>query len=289
MVSWYLSDGEGDSLKRSPMRRFAFPIAALMLMALTIPPAPAVDAASQQLAIPVTVPQAAILSGELLTPKGAGPHPAVILLHGCAGPSRNVTAWAQWLQAEGYAALVLDSFSARGIRTLCGHPQPLMGAVRAHDVFAATAQLRTLGSVDGSRIAAMGFSHGGWTVVEAWRMVGHYPEATPRALIAFYPACGDTLPAGDAPPLLMLLGGQDDWTPAEPCLKLADTARNAGRAVSVVVYPHARHAFDAANLLRRTYVAVARGGKGATVEYDPQAHEDAEKQVRQFLQAQLRP
>ena len=200
-----------------------------------------------------------------------------------------MTAWAQWLQSEGYAALVLDSFSARGIRTLCGYPRPLMGAVRAHDVFAATGLLRTLGSVDGNRIAAMGFSHGGWTVVEAWRMAGRYSETGPKALIALYPGCGETLPVGEAPPLLMLLGGQDDWTPAEPCRKLADAAQRVGRPVSVVVYPDARHAFDAANLRGRVYVAVARGGKGATVEYNPRAHEDAEKQVKRFLQAQLKP
>jgi hypothetical protein len=50
-----------------------------------------------------------------------------------------------------------------------------------------------------------------------------------------------------------------------------------------------RATFDAAHLRRRVFVAVARGGKGATVEYNPRAHEDAEKQVKQFLQLQLKP
>jgi len=38
---------------------------------------------------------------------------------------------------------------------------------------------------------------------------------------------------------------------------------------------------------RLTIVADARGGRGATVDYDPRAHEDAEKQVRAFLATNL--
>jgi dienelactone hydrolase len=266
------------------LRCLAFLILTLVLAAM----APA-EAGRQSLAIPVTEPNPATLTGDFFTPSGDGPHPTVILLHGCSGVTQNVTAWAMWLRSEGYAALVLDSFSARGLRTVCGDPRPLMGDVRAHDVFAAAARLKTLAAVDGNRIAAMGFSHGGWTALWAWRMQQRYPEARIRALIAFYPACGPALPVGDAPPLLMLLGGQDDWTPAEPCLKLAEAARHAGRSVSAVLYPDARHAFDAANLRGRVHVAVARRGKGATIEYNPRAHDDAEKQVRRFLQAQLGP
>jgi dienelactone hydrolase len=281
----------GLSNRRLLARRGAFTLRRLAFLILTLvlaPTAPA-EAGRRSLDIPVIEPQPATLTADLFTPSSGGPHPTVILLHGCSGVTPNVTAWATWLQSEGYAALVLDSFSARGLRTVCGDPRPLMGEVRAHDVFAAAARLKTLADVDGHRIAAMGFSHGGSTALWAWRTQARHPEAMLKALIAFYPSCSPPAPLGEAPPLLMLLGGQDDWTPAEPCLKLANTARQAGRAVSVVLYPDARHAFDAANLRGRVYVAVARGGKGATIEYNPKAHDDAEKQVSQFLQAQLGP
>ncbi len=36
-------------------------------------------------------------------------------------------------------------------------------------------------------------------------------------------------------------------------------------------------------------MAAARGGKGATVEYNLRAHEDSEKQVKPFLETQLGP
>jgi hypothetical protein len=39
----------------------------------------------------------------------------------------------------------------------------------------------------------------------------------------------------------------------------------------------------------RRIVQDARGGLGATIEYNPKAHEDAEKQVRAFLAANLKP
>ena len=38
-----------------------------------------------------------------------------------------------------------------------------------------------------------------------------------------------------------------------------------------------------------TYVAAARAGKGATVEYNLRAQEDSEKQVKRFLETQLGP
>ena len=145
------------------------------------------------------------------------------------GVTPNGPAWAQWLQSEGYAALVVDSFQGRGLRNLCADSRPLMPAVRAADVYAAAAKLKSMGVVDGDRIAAMGFSHGGGTVLAAWRTQSKHPDVTLRALIALYPGCGSQqLPPPDAAPLLILAGAKDDWTPAEKLPKLVDTrARRA--------------------------------------------------------------
>src|SRR5215470_879139 len=241
---------------------------------------------SQQ--VPVTQPRPAVLSGDLYRPAGGGPFPAVVLLHGCGGPSQNVTAWAQWLQAEGYAALTLDSFGGRQLKRLCGDSSALTGGARSGDVFAAAAALAKRPDIDRERIAAMGFSHGGWTVLWASRYQQRYEDVRLRALVAFYPFCGDTPSLGTTMPLPMLLGGQDDWTPSEPCHLLAQDARRQGRVVVDVTYPDAYHAFDASNTAHRTTVSEARRGRGATIEYNPAAHRDAEKQVRQFLNQYLR-
>lgn len=54
---------------------------------------------------------------EIHAPAGAGPHPAVLLLHGCSGLEHSVLEGlrdhAAALLAEGYLAVIVDSFSRR--------------------------------------------------------------------------------------------------------------------------------------------------------------------------------
>jgi dienelactone hydrolase len=242
---------------------------------------------SQQ--IPVTFPRPATLTGDVYKPAGVGPFPALVLLHGCSGVQPNTLAWAQWLQSEGYVALVLDSFSGRGLKRVCADSSPLTGGARAPDVFAAAQHLKTLPFVDGARLGAIGWSHGGWTVLQSSRFENVHSDAGLKALIAFYPYCGDLAVYRSSTPLLMLLGADDNWTPAEPCRFLAERARADGRNVTAVVYPGAHHGFDGAHIARPTVIADARRGAGATVAYNPTAHADAERRVKQFLAEALRP
>ncbi len=238
-------------------------------------------------AVAVTSPAPASLTAELYTPRGTGPFPAVILMHGCGGISPNVKEWAVWLRHEGYAAFMLDSFGGRGLKRLCAGSAELTGRMRAPDVFAAAQYLKTLPQIDASRIAAIGYSHGGWTLLTSASTERQHPDVSIRAFIMFYPSCGGFTKLPGSTPILMLLGAKDDWAPAAPCEALAKSATAAGRSVTAVVYPNARHHFDGAEVRRLTIVADARGGRGATVDYDPRAHEDAEKQVRAFLVANL--
>src|ERR1700741_2963499 len=50
-------------------------------------------------------------------PDGAGPFPAVVQMHGCAGVRRKDTWWAEAFRQQGYVVLVVDSLSGRGITT----------------------------------------------------------------------------------------------------------------------------------------------------------------------------
>ena len=235
----------------------------------------------------VTLPASATLSGDLTLPSGTGPFPTVIVLHGCAGIGPNIKQWARWLVHEGYAAFVLDSFSGRRIRRLCRYPDPLTGPMRANDLYAAANYLKTLSPIDGERMAVMGLSHGGWTVLAAATTEARYPAIALRGFIAFYPGCGNGLALPGTAPVLILTGGKDDWTPAGPCQPLAESSRAAGRDVTAVIYPEARHHFDGAEVRGIVFVPDARRGKGATIEYNPAAHEDSEKQILRFLRAHL--
>jgi dienelactone hydrolase len=239
--------------------------------------------------IPVAQPRPATLTGALYRPSGEGPFPAVVLLHGCGGIGPNMHAWAYWLQSEGYAALVLDSFSGRGLRRVCGDPALLTARARAHDVYAAARHVKALPDVDGARVGAIGWSHGGSTVLWASRLDQSYPDVTLKVLGAFYPGCGGFPGYRSSIPMLMLLGGRDNWAVPEPCKVVAAAARRDGKNLVAVLYPTAQHGFDSATLSREFFVPDARRGAGATVAYDPEAHADSEQQLRQFLQSYLRP
>jgi hypothetical protein len=56
-------------------------------------------------------------------PDGAGPFPAVLLLHGCHGlvpiVLRTSPDWASFLNAHGYATLIVDSFTPRDLHLIC--------------------------------------------------------------------------------------------------------------------------------------------------------------------------
>jgi len=280
--------GESNRSLYSPLVRCARAAGVVVFAALLM----ALGAARAQAdghAVAVTSPAPASLTAELYTPSGRGPFPTVILMHGCGGVTPNVKAWAVWLRHEGYAAFVLDSFGGRGIRRLCAGSAELTGRMRAPDVFAAADYLKRLPQVDSQHLAAMGFSHGGWTLLTSASTEAKYPSASLRAFVLFYPSCGGFKRLPGSTPVLILIGAKDDWSPAPPCQALAQSAGAAGRPVRIVVYPNAYHHFDGAEVHKRTFVAEARGGRGATVDYDPRAHEDAEKQVRSFLAATLRP
>ncbi|MEM6792923.1 MAG: SdrD B-like domain-containing protein [Acidobacteriota bacterium] len=126
------------------------------------------------------------LRGRLVEPAGPGPHPAVVVLHGSKGmwhaePSQQLPDgdmksqfddWASMLTADGYIALILDSFGPRGYTTFQGKVPPEDADVapvyeRSRDAFDALAYLRTLPQVDGERVAVLGFSHGGGGVAGA--------------------------------------------------------------------------------------------------------------------------
>jgi dienelactone hydrolase len=75
-------------------------------------------------------------------------------------------------------------------------------------------------------------------------------------------------------PLFILIGEKDDWTPAEPCRKLAEAAQAAGYPVTIKVYPEAHHAFDSDRPVRYVGQRVnlnSSTGRGATTGGDPQA------------------
>jgi dienelactone hydrolase len=200
---------------------------------------------------------------ELMTPRGAGPFPAVIVMHACNGVTDNTRRWAGRLVDWGYAALIVDSFRSRGLSNVCGNGRALPPSVRAHDAIEAKDYLRSLPNIAKGRIGLIGFSHGASSALAA----SAPPGAAFGAVVAFYPLCTGSLP-GNA---LVLIGGADDWTPASRCI--------GGAGSNLKVYPGATHAFDAPRP-DRTYF-------GHHLAYDAAAASDAIDRTHRFLSSRL--
>jgi dienelactone hydrolase len=229
----------------------------------------------------------------LFRPKGAGPFPAVVALHGCGGllngdgelRSREED-WAERLVAAGYVVLLPDSFTARGMREICsGRDRKIFPADRAEDAAAAAQWLAKQPFVDARRLGLMGWSHGAMTVLWTVRK-GFMQGPQFKVAIGLYPGCREIAKLSDwhpGVPLTLLLGEADDWTEPGPCQELA--SREGFRAV---VYPDAYHGFDTPNSPVRLRKGIGSLKKGeAHVGTNQAARKAAIAEVKRIFEAQF--
>jgi dienelactone hydrolase len=224
----------------------------------------------------------AAIQGYLTKPKGAGPFPAVILLHSCLGLPANRQAIASTIARWGYVALFVDDFATRGIKQTCAVDFP----EGVSDAFGALLYLANLPYVDSTRIAAIGYSQGADTALKIAASRSASAFAIPRdltfkAAAAFYPPCANESTAALAIPTLILIGASDDVTPAADCARLARSQPSDRSDVKLVIYPGAYHLFDDPNL--------ADGMRlfGMWLKYDPKAAQESKSELRNFLATKL--
>jgi dienelactone hydrolase len=221
--------------------------------------------------------------GSIILPQGTPPFPAVVVLHGSNGVSLNTRVWARRLASWGYAALIIDSFTPRGLKEVCDGSHALPGVERANDAFAAAAYLRARPDIDGNRIGVLGYSHGGWTALITASAPRVAREDMPafRAVTSLYPFC----PLKVSPPLAtdvqIFIGDADDWAKASNCVTLVDKyGSHTPHWPSLTIYPDARRSFDS-NRPERIYY-------GHPLAYDPKAAADAIEKMHKFLDEHLR-
>jgi dienelactone hydrolase len=228
--------------------------------------------------------------------------PAVAIFHGCGGPGQNTARMAGLLASWGYAALSVDSFSARGLKDVCGRNWPTQAdaEARAHDIDAALAWLGAQSFVDPKRLAYMGYSYGGG--VAMLRALSGKPDDTgpssARAAILVYPDCAlaDALGPKLAvrQPTLLAIGALDDWTPIARCQAVIDRVTKGRDLIETRVYEGAHHSFDALGLPVRYLDGVGNRSKpGGCCGAHYGANEAAWKafvvDVRAFLAKVLAP
>jgi dienelactone hydrolase len=247
------------------------------------------------------------LEGLLYPPSGSGPFAAIVLMHGCGGlygrdgnPGARHDDRARRFHGLGYVVLHVDSFTPRGLREICTVSGRTIQSrrERARDAYGALVFLQGQPFVRHERIGIMGWSNGGsttlWTILDPISARPKNLKDDFAAAIAFYPACRQALDyrAGwrTKIPLLILIGEKDDWTPAAPCVALAEKAQTRGAAVQIHVYPHAYHDFDAPNAKLRVLKNIATTESGsATIGTDPQARHDAIERAPAFFAKYLPP
>ena len=238
----------------------------------------------------------------LSKPDGDGPFPAVVLTHGCGGTERNTqhqTVWrgllqhAKLLKRNGYVTMIIDSFHRRGITDGCQHPLSYY-PVQVRDAYAAFDRLAAMPLVDENRIGYVGQSLGGGTALRLAQ--GGYINARTRkglgtfaALVAYYPWCESSWAHSLVRPVLILVGGKDDWTPADRCRDLHEIAKQVSHkpVLMLKVYPRAHHSFDLP--MQGPYYVKGDGGKMHTVQGDTGARNDSQRRMIAFFDKYLGP
>jgi dienelactone hydrolase len=218
--------------------------------------------------------------GYLFRPQRPGPHPAVVMLHGRAGPySSNVNAdcslvarstaspcnasglskrhmmWGEYWAGHGYVALLPDSFGPRGKAHGFGrntHDDPERDSVnektvRPLDAEGALNYLRSRKDISTGNIFLQGWSNGGSTALNVMFRQGQQSQGY-RAALVFYPGCGERALLGrtlaTSAPVTMFLASDDDEVSPAICTRVAARSREAGTRIDVVTYQGATHDFD---------------------------------------------
>jgi dienelactone hydrolase len=235
---------------------------------------------------PLAGPQA--LQGYLRLPGGAGPSPAVVLLHGCGGGWRGLDErWGKRLAEWGYVTLTIDRFGTRGVTSACTSGLP---PSTLHDAYRALDFLAGQSSVDPTRVAVVGFSQGAMLAllsVERGEIERSAKEKF-RAAVGFYPPCLG-LKGNMTVPTLILIGELDDWTPARECRNLAEgrddwgisRERGKGYPIEITVYPGAYHDFDVPNFATPVKML------GHHLEFNAEARDRSIDALRKFLYATI--
>jgi dienelactone hydrolase len=192
---------------------------------------------------------------DILLPAGPGPFPVVIQMHGCGGVQPMQRRYAEAARAAGVAVVILDSLAARGI----GRPEALMtvctglrlrGAERAGDLRAALDWLKNQPWADTSRVAAAGWSHGGWSVMEALAEGGHAGVEALGLAVLFYPYAGPLARTAHTgwgsrqPRVLAFLAGRDAVVGRLAPRRAIARLEADGLVVDLVQFDDAGHCFD---------------------------------------------
>ncbi|HLZ72119.1 MAG TPA: dienelactone hydrolase family protein [Dehalococcoidia bacterium] len=183
----------------------------------------------------------------LCLPDGAGPWPAVVVLHGAEGPRLNpgYRLIAQGLAQNGFAALQIDYFSQTPGDGAFGNPPAADYLQDAptwlREIADGISYLQGLPRVDPQRIGVNGYSLGAFMALDAAML-----DPRIKAVVEFYGGVvpGFTTNLDQMPPVLMLHGDADALVPVSDAYTLKDLLSSHGRPYEITIYAGAPHGFN---------------------------------------------
>lgn len=252
--------------------------------------------------VQIPAPHGLTLRAQWFAPAhGARPVATIVGLHGCGGLydskgqlSERYTEFAERYTAQGYALIYPDSWGSRGLKSQCStryNERTTHVSDRVDDVRATLAWVAQQ-SPDARqpRAALLGWSNGGTTTLHT--LAALKPGEVAAAAV-FYPGCRPLLERRTAVapiPLLMQLGADDDWTPAQPCQDWASWLKQTQPQMdlTVKVYAGAVHGFDGTQPVRvRTNVPNGVNGHSVKQGGHPEARGSSLRELDAFWQRTL--
>ena len=192
----------------------------------------------------------------LYTPSGAGPFPAIVVIHEWWGLNDWVKEQASKLAGQGYVALAIDLYRGK-VATTSEEAHELSRGLphdrATRDLLAASSYLRSLKNVDPKRIGSIGWCMGGGYSLDLAlndpklkaAVINYGRLATDEASLKKINAA-----------ILGIFGGLDKGIPVADVTKFGTELKQLGKTVEIHVFDDAGHGFENPNN-KQGYVAYA--------------------------------
>ena len=175
-------------------------------------------------------------------------YPLIIGVAGSMGWRKHHLDYIKMYQEEGFATFELNSFKSREISSTVGSQDQVTTAAIILDSYRALETLAKHSNIDKDKVAITGWSLGGGvSLFSAWMPLKNIisKDLGFAAHLAFYPPCffnPENLSFTKAP-IHILIGEDDDWTPAAPCKNFVNLLSESNN-IGITIYPKSHHGFD---------------------------------------------
>ena len=151
-------------------------------------------------------------------------------------------------QKAGFATFELKSFKSRDIESTVGSQVEVTTAMMILDAYRALEKLSEHPNIDKNKASITGWSLGGAvSLFSAWLPIKNAitKKVSFASHLPIYPPCfvdPENTDFTDAP-IHILIGENDNWTPAKPCTEFVKKINKKGN-IGLTIYPNAHHSFD---------------------------------------------